>query len=481
VRTGADERDPFVSADGAALYYASDATGIFNIHRMDLASGRSAAVSDVAGGAFWPCADGRGRLAFGRFDAEGYRIAVLDSVSDVPDPGAPYVSPLRRLRPKPEATPAVRALTDTAAQSKPYSPAFSKMMFLPRLMVDFPDRPKAGAYFYGSDVLDKVSVLGGAAVNGLLDTDLFLTFEVRRWRPTLSVEAFRVSRHTSRKDVDYRNTFLGVDLGADWALGDRTALKTVFRTDRYDAAMSFLTATTKVKIPYTYHKGNGLLLQWRHRAVPPSLNAPAPTRGRIVRLEADGFSNRFMTGFAVHSDYGTLVEVYRRYDYFQASLDWTEYIPAPLRDHSLALRLQAGWIDRPVDSFYDFYAGGLEGMRGYSYFGMGGRKILRLGLAYRFPIARRLGWRIGPWHLDRAYGVVYGDAGDAWSGGGPDPGRFKRDAGFQLRVSGFSFYGLPLSAFCDAAYGFDRLRDESGEWQGREWRTYFGILFDFID
>jgi hypothetical protein len=494
VRTRFDERDPFPLPDGKGLYYASDSTGIFNIYRLDFQSGKTVQLTCVTGGAFSPAVRADGRLAYSGFAAEGFRIAEIDSVADVPPECAaytsPYVSVSTELSSRKNAVskddPAVSAFS-----SKPYKPVFSKLAFLPRLMVDFPNKPKFGTYFYGSDFLDKYSVFGGAAANGLFDTDAFLTFEFKTLMPTLFVEGYHMSRHTSKEDVDYRNTFLEADVGADWPLGNQTdsysaassgtGLRTAFQTSRYDAAMEFMTPKAKVKIPYTYHKGNVLQFKWMHRAVPRSVTDIAPVRGRQITFEVDAASQRFMTGFAVHSNYGTLVEVYRKYDYFQFFLDWTEYVPSFFKYHSFALRLQAGAIDRPVDSFYNFFGGGLEGMRGYSYYGIEGRKLLRLGLAYRLPIVRNIGRRLLWITFADLFGILYGDAGNAWNKNAFEPSAFKRDIGGQLRLGLYSFYSIPTALFIDGAYGLDRFRMSTGQTQGREWRFYFGILFDFID
>jgi hypothetical protein len=494
VRTRHDERDPFPASDGGALYYASDSTGIFDIYRADLRSGETTRLTAVAGGAFSPAVRADGRLAYAGFTAEGFRIAEMDSAAGVRSEPAPYESPYasvaRDLSSRRNAV-FEGSRADSSFSSQPYKPVFSKLAFLPRLMIDFPNKPKFGTYFYGSDFLDKYSVFGGAAANGLFDTDAFLAFEFKTTMPTLFVEAYHVSRHTSKEDVDYRNAFLEADIGADWPLGSQTdsysamssgtGLRTAFQTSRYDAAMEFMTPKAKVKIPYTYHKGNVLQFRWMHRAVPRSLTDIAPPRGRQITLEVDAASQRFMSGFAVHSDYGTLIEVYRKYDYFQFFLDWTEYIPSPFKDQSFGLRLQAGAIDRPVDSFYNFFGGGLEGMRGYSYYGLEGRKLFRLGLAYRFPIVRNIGRRLLWLDFADLFGMLYGDAGNAWNDNTFKPSSFKRDIGGQLRLGMHSFYGYPTALFVDGAYGLDRVRMSTGQTQGREWRFYFGILFDFID
>ncbi len=80
--TPADERSPVVDASGEWLYYSSDDTGIFNIYRLALREGMPSGdpepVTNVVGGAFMPSPDTAGsRLAFSRYDWDGYKIALL--------------------------------------------------------------------------------------------------------------------------------------------------------------------------------------------------------------------------------------------------------------------------------------------------------------------------------------------------------------------------------------------------------------------
>ncbi len=77
--TESDERSPAFSPDGAALYYASDQSGIFNLYRLptDRPEAAPEQLTNVVGGAFMPDAGPGGRLAFARFESEGYKIALL--------------------------------------------------------------------------------------------------------------------------------------------------------------------------------------------------------------------------------------------------------------------------------------------------------------------------------------------------------------------------------------------------------------------
>ena len=105
----ADERSPALDASGDWLYYASDRSGIFNIYRIRLndeggvADAAPQPLTNVTGGAFMPRLAPDGAMAFARYDAGGYRIAMLDRPAPVPAP-APYVPP--EIAGKPAADPA---------------------------------------------------------------------------------------------------------------------------------------------------------------------------------------------------------------------------------------------------------------------------------------------------------------------------------------------------------------------------------------
>ncbi len=94
----ADERSPAFDASGSWLYYVSDPSGIFNVYRMRLdekgaVSGTSPeALTNVAGGAFMPRLAPDGAMAFARYDADGYHIAMLDRPVSIPNPAA-YAPP----------------------------------------------------------------------------------------------------------------------------------------------------------------------------------------------------------------------------------------------------------------------------------------------------------------------------------------------------------------------------------------------------
>ncbi len=485
IKTKYDERDPFPSPDGRALYYSSDSTGVFNIYKLDLVSGKNSQLTNVLGGAFMPAVNREGELTYSLFTGDGYKIAKIDSLENVASNETFYSTPYDSIRKEMSSHKwSITQFDDRKVpgyESQPYRPIYSKLSFLPRIMMDYPHKIKIGTYLYGSDFLDRISFLGGAAFNKLFDTDLFGIFEYRRFRPTFFLEAYQQIRHLSQDGINYSFNLGEVDLGAEWQLNDRTLLRTAYVFSRYNAAMSLWEQNTKIKFAYTYHIGNVLQLTLTHRYILPSLvSRVAPTRGRFVTLQIGRAWQRFLNGFEVSQDYGTIVEKYKHYNYEQVLLDWKEYLPFFWDNQSIVLHLRAGIIDQPIESFYNFFAGGLDGLKGYPYYSIEGRKLLQLGLAYRFPLFKKIGVRFLFMNFDRLYLSLYGDAGNAWDRGNIRSIKWRRDVGLQFRLGLVSFYSYPASLFFDAAYGLDKFTHREEKYGG-EWRIYFGILFDFLD
>lgn len=160
-----------------------------------------------------------------------------------------------------------------------------------------------------------------------------------------------------------------------------------------------------------------------------------------------------------------------------------EHLPLPDRRHTMSINLRGGNIFGPrVDDFFDFYVGGLIGMKGYPYYGVGGNRFALVNLTYRFPLWEDIDTRVLQLYFDKLYLAFYGDYGDAWSGNAERLKDFKKDAGVELRLETYSFYAYPTRIFFNACYGFDRFtRVISGTsvTYGREWRLYFGVLFGF--
>jgi Tol biopolymer transport system component len=257
--TDVDSRSPAFSGDGTHVYFSSGRSGIFNLYRMPAEGGPAEAVTSVLGGAFQPAVAADGRVAFARFDWDGYRIALLDQPVAVDVPAyAPPVS--TKKQPSGEAGQSVAALNEfddsdirafsaedvgTIEGVERYSDTFTSFSFMPVVRLDqyvgvsqggTVDRmtertagrallrnTKVGLYATSREMLERMSFIGGlmvAPASGAtssvsdflapgnllgLERDLFLQIEYgkgigrndARWMPRIAVEVFNVTRNVN--------------------------------------------------------------------------------------------------------------------------------------------------------------------------------------------------------------------------------------------------------------------------------------------
>jgi len=74
VATGSDERDPCFLPDGSGIVYVSDRNGVFNVYRLDFATGKHTRLTDLYGGAFCPSAGGSGEVYYAGYSAGRFSI-----------------------------------------------------------------------------------------------------------------------------------------------------------------------------------------------------------------------------------------------------------------------------------------------------------------------------------------------------------------------------------------------------------------------
>ncbi len=167
-------------------------------------------------------------------------------------------------------------------------------------------------------------------------------------------------------------------------------------------------------------------------------------------------------------------------------MKWNEHAKLPFYHQTISSFVYFGKIfsKNKVDDFFDFYLGGLVGMKGYPYYAIGGSKILLLNFTHRFPILENIDIRFYQIYFDKLYGSFYFDVGDAWKDEKMLERKFKKDVGFELRTEAFSWYSFPTRIFFNTSYAFDKIErvDKSNDevlTYGKEFRFYFGILFGF--
>lgn len=491
-----DIRNVTVTGDGNSLVYASDRTGIYNLYRYDLSTGSETALTNVLGGAFMPSLNHAGQIAYSEFTVDGYKIRLLETPSEVEPSAMQYLEDYEREKPQFSSPPSV------ASRSEDYSTPFNSLFILPRITWDFGEF-KPGFYAHTRDILDKLTLFGGYAINGKMERDIYLNAEYNLLYPTIFLEAFNVTRVNQETfedpaviigeklidsvfvpiygdySVDYRFDLTELDLGGRIPFKDNYTLSATYRYSKYRAVLDF---DDEGSFDYTYLKGNAYIFRMNSDQRAISIGSDIHPRGGWRGwLEYAVEQNRFLDGFEVEAERGTIVEVYKPYNYHRIETDLDFYLTL-YKDLVINPRVIGGWLSRPVDSFFHLNAGGLPGLRGYSYYSIGGTNKVVGRLSMRFPIATGIDQSLGPFYLDRVHAAIFAEAGDAWSGDF-EPDKIKRDVGAELRLKLFSWYGYPTDIQLTGAYSLDRFSTGYNSETltfGREWRWYFTVLFDFI-
>jgi hypothetical protein len=525
-----DARDPSYTPDGSSLLFASDRTGIFNVYRYDLSNGSIQQLTNVLGGAFTPTVHPNGSILYSLYTSEGFKLRLLEhplpndfssSSYEYTKPGPKLVTDLPLSYPSYDFD-ALRNYNDNDLplnNGKPYKNMYTSISIIPFLRIDNYntkssglDFLKPGFYFVSSDVIEKMSMFGGAAINHILERDLFLIFEYRDrllgfhqlgWHPTLSLELYNVSRKRTNEQITIVEEFEETTADITYSLfeidaflkqhvfGPNDLLTLGFTYSQYSSALSsFLVKSSALLVPASsevYFKGKNFSLQYAFDGVIPSCTMEINPIGRSFSLRLDNeladFVSEDSTGASEFeaTDTGIKLKLIP-YTIRRAEFRYTEHFKLPFWKHTLSFTLRGGTIfGREVPDFFDFYAGGLIGMKGYPFYSISGNEIAAINVAYRFPIWENMDFRILQLSFSRLYGEFHADFGNAWNGQ-PDIKKFKKDAGFELRVDAFSWYAYPTRIFFNGTYGLDAFtynrRSVTANY-GKEWRFYFGILFGF--
>jgi Tol biopolymer transport system component len=527
--TEADERNPFYSEDGMFIYFSSDVYGIFNIFRYNIQTRIAEQMTNVIGGAFMPSVDRDGNIAYASYTSSGYKIHRLNAPELADFALSRYREPNRIRRPEPVVRHdtsaadafdwvALRRYDDSrifGGESTTYKNIFSSVAVIPFLRIDNYnikstgiDFLKPGLYFYSTDMIDKFSMFGGGAINHILERDLFLIFDYRDripglhhigWHPTVSVELYNITRKSqgdlelglSKYTLDVTYSLLEFDLFIRQHLfSERDQLTLGFTLSRYSTDIgSFVipgdASNPPINVPgsgESYFKGTDLSLQWRLDGIIPSRTREINPTGRVFSLRYDYEMNKFNASGMYEATETGLQPKMDPFNFHKLEIKHTEHFSLPFWTHTLSFTLRGGTIfGPPVPDFFDFYAGGLVGMKGYPFYSIGGNEIATVNAAYRYPIWENIDIRVFQFYFDRLYGEFHADLGNAWTGT-PAIKDFKKDVGFEFRVEAFSWYAYPTRIFFNGTYGLDSFmltKNSATVTYGKEWRFYFGILFGF--
>jgi Tol biopolymer transport system component len=526
LQTADDERNAVFTADGRAVVFASDRTGIFNLYRYDLHSKETAQLTNVLGGAFMPSLGRNGEIAFSSYTSGGYKLALLADAKPIPNAPAyertatPVAgAPIAPTAPGSDAAFDWNALrnydddtTATYTDTK-YKNITTSLSIVPFLRVDNYnprnkgiDVIKPGFYAFSYDVLEHYGFFASGAMNRKGERDLFFTFDYRGKipglfelgaEPAMSLEAYNITRKTDSFiplpldtiGVGITYNLLEFDVAfKQKAFTEALDLELRYAHSRYTASLgSFFLRDANVLVQATdvlYLVGNDISATLTFNGIAPSRTMEINPVGRKIRLRYDHEFNKFNPTDTVNAR-GELVHLYEHPVFHKLEASWREGRRLPWGKHTLTTTLKGGTIFGPaVDDFFDFYIGGLAGMKGYPFYSMGGNEYASANLTYRFPVAENIDLRVAQLYFDKLYAAVYGDVGAAWTEGGLTGRKFKRDVGAELRLEAFSYYSYPTRIFFNATYGldkFDRFIESRNETvtYGKEWNFHVGVLFGF--
>ncbi len=526
VATDNDERNPCFDRDGN-LVFSSDETGIYNLYFYNLGTKEKKQFTNVLGGAFMPAVDTNGNIIYAGYTSTGYKIFSL------PTPEQKHVITERKYErrnnpplsgDKPNGD--VESLNlsrlrnfndyETYSYSKEkYSGVFTRLTFFPFLRYDnyntsnkFLEKLKPGVYVSSNDMLNRYSIFAGGSINSRLERDLFLIFEYKNklpllfslgLKPEMSLELYNISRKAvtpiifdsldnsfnTRTDVSY-NLF-EVDVAAKHRLFNRAQnIEFRFIFSRYTAELAaFIIPQNNILYPTTddvYLIGKNFQLTYTIEQMLPYKDDDINPIGFTTELKYNYELNKFNNEGNYTVEDGVLKPQYNNFNFHRLELNSKLHFPLWAK-HTLTAQVRAGTIFGPkVPDFFDFYLGGLVGMKAYPFYAISGNEVGWLNLTYRLPLFTNMDSRIGHLYIDKIFFSVYGDLGNAWNGKVPEVNNFKKGAGAEVRIQMNSFYLFPTSIFFNASYGFDKfkrlVRNESVSY-GKEWRFYGGILFGF--
>jgi Tol biopolymer transport system component len=546
VKSQNDERDARWLPDGSGIVFSSDRTGIFNVYTMQLGARHYEQLTNVVGGAFAAdVASTGGALVYAGYSGEGYHVSIVDGgaapVAELDD--ASYFE--RSLGARDECAnlkawnepPAVAsadapvggnevstvANVGSAGQDvslegsdetpttpgglpepKKYGWKYSDLQFFPRLVI-WDGKPRVGAFLAGNEILDKqFFFLGGSyGFDGRFDG--FVNFELRNLFPILYMEFVRMREITSDyielEPGDYfdalnleeiRYDLWAGDIGVRLEFQDPYNLITQndfsiwYSHSEYRVHIDWKGVengqeTTLDPVAWRYFIGNDLLARWRFKSIKLNTDASInPRGGREFMLQyMHAWDQLFVSGDFL---YGFRPD-FTDFNFNQYTVDWREYIPMPWFRHTLQLRAYGSFIDRSVDDFFWVYLGGLDGIRGYTYYSVGGRQGAMVSGTYRFPLLRNIGRQLSWLTFRDVYGGVFFEAAKAWENHF-DFNDLKRSVGGELRVLLGSYYSYPTAINFVAARSLDRSvfylpSFEQATIHEPQWRYYLQVGFTF--
>jgi outer membrane protein assembly factor BamA len=359
-------------------------------------------------------------------------------------------------------------------------------------MMVYDEKFRVGFAIDSRDFLDRQSVYAAASASFDGEFDMQLGAELRQFKPTFLFDILRMRKYWEIDDsvagmIRYRYDLWDAYFTCKMELEQETPRKKKDVSIRYNHGEYGVNINAweqiDIELGWNYYKADELALMVDYRNISSSIEWNInPRGGRAVHIEGSAVSGKLSSGDFEYS----FQPLYNKNNFGRYIVHYAEYLPLPFWAHSMELFLRGGWIDREdIDDFFYLYMGSRDGLRGYSYYSIGGTKNAMARLTYRFPLWRDIDRQVTGLYFKSLYGAVFAETGKAWNSKEFDMKDLKSSLGYELRMSGFTFFSYPLAVSFMGAYGLDSIeyRDpfvqEIVYTEGEAWRYYGSVLFSF--
>ncbi|HXV14822.1 MAG TPA: hypothetical protein VEC56_11510 [Candidatus Krumholzibacteria bacterium] len=400
-----------------------------------------------------------------------------------------------------------------ALEPVPYKWDYTGFQFFPRFLI-WDGTPRLGLFVASNEILDRQSLFFGGSYGTDGEFDLIFDFELRRLFPVIFMEYYKVRQKYEDQFpleefdryyyVDYRYDVWSADLGLrfefedPYSLTQRNDIQVWWNHSEYNIFLepeyTPLNDPTAPRLPeqpvgWKYFVGNDARARWYYKSITRAIDSDInPRGGREFTVEVMYAMDELFT--SGEFEYGVNPD-FDKNDFGQYTIDWREYLALPFGRHTLQLRAFGSVIDRNVDDFFWVYMGGMDRLRGYTYYAIGGRKGALASATYRFPIWRRINKQASWLTFKDIYGGIFYEVASAWNSGNlpSDDPTLEKDyysnVGVELRLNMGSFYSYPTTVNVAGAYALEEARyvnpvfDVPVVEYDPQWRVYLNLGFGF--
>jgi len=415
-----DLREP-VYKDNIFIY-SDDRTGIYNLYFKSLE--KEGYITNVYGGAFKPDISINGDIAFSIYDGGGYKLALLET-KDIIDISETSLGDNETFKKRPSSK-LFNKLSNL--DSFNYEDSMTGPFYTPRLTYDY-NTVKAGLYLFDLHSLKHMSVFAGASINSLKDLDLFVLFDLNKYKTNYYFNFYWLTRNTSRiqnfrranglsldnitYDVDYSfqlftfdigNRFIKKNGGKFWFYytfsQQRQYFDVIERQQLNESYIEDFVPENEANFvfydgAYDAFKGQSFTIKYQHDARKKDYLFRMNTKKgiKINNLSYSYEINEFFEGYKVNDDTQSIVPKLSNNNTERIMIDVSGFSNLKFngKDKDLTVSYNISYntlINKEVDDFFYFFGGGLPGIKGYTFFDpiLQGTDLILLTNQIRFPI-----------------------------------------------------------------------------------------------